>query len=221
MKKSLLISACLSCLVATAVQAQQPAYQMPARGHGYVMPQQPPVVRGYQREKKVSEVQEAGVVLKAGLSKLLGFFNGRQAPTRAQIATFLDKEIAPYFDFDYMAKWAAGASYPRMSEQQKNKMGSELRTRFLVTMAQKLSSFNQQTVRYLAPRVTGRNKVELSIAIGNPGDYPARLDFRMYKAEDGWKVYDVSANGSSALVYYRQYFRQKMQRSRVPQYYRH
>lgn len=222
MKKSLLITACLSCLVATAVQAQQPAYQTPARGHGYMMPQQPPpAVRGYQREKKNPEVQEAGVILKAGLGKLLGFFNGPQAPSRAQIAAFLDKEIAPYFDFDYMAKWAAGASYPRMSEQQKNKMGAELRTRFLVTMAQKLSSFNQQTVRYLAPRVAGRNKVELSIAIGNPGDYPARLDFRMYKAKDGWKVYDVSANGSSALVYYRQYFRQKMQRARAPQYYRH
>ena len=220
MKKSLLITACLSCLVAAAAWAQPPAYQMPARGYGYVMPQQPPAARGYQPDPKASQVNEAGVVLKAGLAKLLGFFNGPQAPTRAQIAEFLDKEIAPYFDFAYMAKWAAGASYPRMSEQQKNKMEAELRTQFLVTMAQKLSAFNQQTVRYLAPRVDGRKKVELSIAIGNHGNYPARLDFRMYKAKDGWKVYDVSANGSSALVYYRQHFRQQMQRQRMPLRYR-
>jgi hypothetical protein len=26
----------------------------------------------------------------------------------------------------------------------------------------------------------------------------------MYRAEDGWKVYDVMANGRSAVAYYRQ-----------------
>lgn len=212
MKISLLVTACLGCFAAAAVNAQPPAYYPPAMGYGHVIPQHKPVTRMPQRQKKASDVEEAGIILKAGLNKLLGFFNSPRPPSREKIAEFLDKEIAPYFDFAYMAKWSAGSTYRRLSEQQKKKMESELRTQFLTTMAQKLSSFNQQSVRYLAPRITGRNQVELSIAISNAGSYPARLDFRLYKSGNGWKVYDVSANGSSALMYYRQYFRQKVQR---------
>ena len=37
----------------------------------------------------------------------------------------------------------------------------------------------------------------------NPGSYPARLDFRLYRNGDDWLVYDVSANGQSAIVHYR------------------
>ena len=44
------------------------------------------------------------------------------------------------------------------------------------------------------------------------GGYPAELDFRLYRGTDGWKVFDVVANGSSALVYYRDYFRNSMRR---------
>jgi len=215
MKKSLIISACLSCLFVTSVNAQQP-YHSPYKGYGYGMPQQQmPAPRAPVRQKKISEVEEAGAVLKAGLKKLLGFFSNNQAPDRQLIAAFLDKEISPYFDFAYMTKWAAGSSYMRMSDRQKMMMEQQLKTQFLTTMAQKLSSFKNQQVKYLAPKVQGKGQVELSIAILNRGGYPARLDFRLYKGKNGWKVYDVSANGSSALVYYRQYFRQQMQRQRM------
>lgn len=214
MKKAFLVTACLSCLLVTAANAQPSQY----RGYGPTMQGKQPVMRAPAREKAVSEVEQAGAVLKAGLTKLMNFFQGSKPPTRAQIAVFLDKEIAPYFDFAYMTKWAAGSQYPRMTKKQKQRMESELRTQFLTTMAQKLSDFNRQTVRYLTPRIQSPNQIELSIAIGNPGSYPARLDFRLYKRGDTWKVYDVSANGSSALMYYRQYFRQKMQRSYQQRY---
>ncbi len=220
MKKSLIVSACLSCLLVTSVNAQQP-YRTPYAGYGHGLPQQQmPAPRPAARQKKISEVEEAGAVLKEGLKKLLGFFSNNQVPNRQLIAAFLDKEIAPYFDFAYMTKWAAGGRYMRMSEQQKMMMEQQLKTQFLSTMAQKLSSFKNQRVKYLAPKVQGKGQVELSIAIMNRGGYPARLDFRLYKSKSGWKVYDVSANGSSALVYYRQYFRQQMQRQRMQSRYR-
>jgi hypothetical protein len=36
-----------------------------------------------------------------------------------------------------------------------------------------------------------------------PGAYPDKMTFRMYKAADGWKVYDVEANGRSVVAHYR------------------
>ncbi|MEW8429523.1 MAG: ABC transporter substrate-binding protein [Candidatus Thiodiazotropha sp.] len=32
------------------------------------------------------------------------------------------------------------------------------------------------------------------------------MDFRFYRSEAGWKVFDVSANGNSAVAYYRRHF---------------
>lgn len=206
-KKNLLAIACIATLFASAVTAQPATYRAPGMGNA-------PAMNMPQRQKPASDVEQAAAVLRAGLDKLMGFFQAGTPPNQAKISEFLDKQIAPYFDFTYMTRWAAGKIYPRMNPQQRAALEAELRTQFLTTMAQKLSRFNKQTVRYLAPKVGQRGQVELSIAIGNPGGYPARLDFRMYKSPQGWKVYDVSANGSSALVYYRNYFKQKMKMQR-------
>lgn len=208
MIKRLLLPVILGCTIVTSVQAQQYPYRMPYSGYGMTQPVQPMNPKPVKAPRP-TPAQEAGVVLKQGLKKLLGFFSQNKAPSPELIAAFLDKEISPYFDFDYMAKWSAGAFYNRLNNLEKKEVANELKTRFLSTMAQKLSSFDKQSVRYLAPKVGNKGQVELSIAIDNRGGYPAKLDFRLYKSSNGWKVYDVSANGSSALVYYRQYFRQQ------------
>lgn len=212
MKRSLLLTAGLCCLVSSVVA--QPTYRAPMQyGSGNHYPRSPMMPKP---NKPRSEVEEAAVVLKAGLGKLMAFFKGDKPPSPQQIVQFLDREIAPYFDFAYMAKWAAGGLYGRLNVDQKKKLETDIKAQFLTTMAQKLTTFSNQTVTYLRPKVSGRNQVELSIAIGNPGSYPARLDFRMYKGNDGWKVYDVSANGSSAMMYYRQYYRKKLHQQLLP-----
>ena len=50
----------------------------------------------------------------------------------------------------------------------------------------------------------------VTTAISGPRGYPTRLDFRFYKANNGWKVFDVMANGQSAVIHYRRQFRQTM-----------
>ena len=34
----------------------------------------------------------------------------------------------------------------------------------------------------------------------------SRLNFRFYWNDQGWRIFDVSANGASAVAYYRSYF---------------
>jgi len=219
MIKRLLTGSCMLA-ICTSLAAQQP-YQMPRMGYQPTMP--PPMSAPPARPPQArprTEFEEASMILKAGLTRLINFFNTPTPPSREQIAVFLEKDIAPYFDFAYMSQWAAGPAFNRINDQQKKALETDIKAQFLSTMAQKLSNFSQQTVSYLSPRMTGRNQVELSISIGNPGNYPARLDFRLYKAAAGWKVFDVSANGSSALMYYRQYYRQKLQQQMMQTRYR-
>ncbi|OOZ37508.1 hypothetical protein BOW51_01890 [Solemya velesiana gill symbiont] len=146
-------------------------------------------------------------ILQQGLKKLMKFVGGKQRPNPKQLAAFLNTEIAPYFDFDYMARWSSGPRWHQMNEKQRGKMASKLKQNFLGTLAKKLKGFSGQNYTMPTTRRGRGGVVSVNVSIQNPGRYPARMKFRFYRSSDGWKVFDVEANGNSALAYYRQYFR--------------
>lgn len=149
---------------------------------------------------------QARTTLKEGIDKLIAFMTQKEVPNKLQVAAFLDREIAPYFDFDYMAKWVAGPTYVQMSAAQKKAMAARLEEGFLTALGSQLASYKGQKVRLLRPRRGARGSVSVNVGILRPGSYPSKMEFRMYKGEGGWKVYDVVANGRSAVAYYRTRF---------------
>jgi phospholipid transport system substrate-binding protein len=148
------------------------------------------------------------LVLQAGMDKLLDYLHTDYDDDG--LAAFLSDEIAPSFDFAYMARAAAGRYYRRMSEAQHERLETRMQQMFLSSMADKLKSYNGQDVVYLPPRFNGFDRTTISALINNPGHYPGRIDFRVHLTADGWKIYDVMAGGQSAIAYYRGYFRQAM-----------
>jgi len=150
---------------------------------------------------------EASTTLRAGVDKLLEFLAKEE--NKLQVAAFLDREIAPHFDFDYMAKWVAGPRYSQMDDEARKALAARLEARFLSTLAKRLAVYDGQQVRYFRPRKAGRGTVSVTVGILRPGSYPAKLDFRMFRSDEGWKVYDVVANGRSASTYYRMQLNRK------------
>jgi phospholipid transport system substrate-binding protein len=148
------------------------------------------------------------LVLQAGMDKLLDFLK-RDYDQRA-LAAFLSSEIAPSFDFAYMARSAAGRYYRSMNKAQRERLEQKLEQMFLTSMADKLKRYDGQDVVYLPPRFISFDRTTVSALINNPGQYPGRIDFRVHLTSDGWKIYDVVAGGQSAIAYYRSYFRQAM-----------
>lgn len=148
------------------------------------------------------------VVLKQGIEQLTNYLASRNGQDAVPLEVFLDKTIAPFFDFAYMAKWTAGPQSQFMSPQQGAAMEQKLRRLFLAAMVDKLAEYRHGRVRYLPPAGNPRTG-EMTLRLlayqqGNP--YPQRLNFRMYRSNQGWKVFDVSANGQSALAFYRTQF---------------
>ena len=156
----------------------------------------------------VRQAQQPGPVslLKTGLKRLIAFAGQEQQPSEREIAAFLDHEIAPYFDFSYMARWAGGKMWRGMSPDQRRNFESRLQRMFLGTLAERLTSYGGQQVKVMRARRGRPNEVIVGVAVINPRGYPARLDFRFYRSSEGWKVFDVSANGTSAVMHYRKHF---------------
>jgi phospholipid transport system substrate-binding protein len=149
---------------------------------------------------------QAAAVLKEGMDKLLAYLGQPELPNQLQVAAFLDREVAPYFDFDYMARWAAGPLYAEMPDQERRALAAGIEREFLGTLASRLAGYQGQQVRVLAPRPSARGAVTINVAVLRAGDYPATLQFRLYKSSRGWKAYDVLANGQSAAAHYRVQF---------------
>ena len=155
-----------------------------------------------------------GAIVKAGVTKLTDFIKSGRAKDREQALAFMATEIEPYFDFNYMTRWAAGPAWRRMSPQQRATMEQKLKTSFMDTLAKKLVTYSNQKIRYFTPRGQKSDDVRVGAWIMQPNGIPTKLEFRFYKSKDGWKIFDVKAEGNSAVVYYRKQFRELMQPER-------
>ena len=87
----------------------------------------------YPRQHIAPLQQEVGPaqVLRQGVAKLVSFMGQPNRPDAAQIQTFLETQIAPYFDFDYMVQWIAGRKYRSMDAAQREQMKNQLEQMFL------------------------------------------------------------------------------------------
>ncbi len=152
---------------------------------------------------------EAEAVVKQGMEGLLEFMGSKPRPTDMRLAAFLEEQVAPRFDFQRMASMSLGPAYQRLSEEKATGLQQSIEQHFLKALVKKLAGFDQQQVRFFRPRRAGINQAVVTVGIANPSGYPARFDFRMYHGKDGWKVYDVAANGRSVVAFYRRHFAQQ------------
>jgi len=171
----------------------------------------------YQENRSYNSAQQSpAMVLKQGIDKLTNFLASGNGPNIPPLDVFVENNIAPFFDFTYMARWTAGSQARFMNEQQQKAMEQKLRQLFLTAMIEKLSEYRHGRVQYLRP--TGNPRMgQMTLRLmafqqGNP--YPQRLSFRMYRSNQGWKVFDVSANGQSALAFFRTQFALEAQQDR-------
>jgi len=187
-------------LVAPTLQAQPPGYYGP-----------PPVRQ---------QAEGPAAILSEGIGKVTAFLSQGGSRDPDAVEAFVRSEVAPYFDFAYMARFVAGPRYRYMSADERKQMEKALVGMFLGAMAEKLSGYPYGHVRYLPQRRDPRSgEVVLGIQAYQPNGLMTQLDFRLYRSPQGWKVFDVKANGQSALVYYRQYFSRSAQRQGRPQRY--
>lgn len=153
-------------------------------------------------------------LLKQGIGKLTTFIKSGKAANQEQAMAYLKHEITPYFDFAYMTRWAAGPAWRSMDARQRAAMQSQLTQSFLTTLAQKLTTYSNQRIRYFIPRGRSGEEVTVSAWIMQPNGPPTKLDFRFYQGNSGWKIFDVKAGGNSAVVHYRKQFRDSLRPSR-------
>ena len=154
-------------------------------------------------------------LIRQGVDRLVGFLMGSPDAGAAAVRRFVELEIAPYFDFGYMAQWAAGPLHHRLDARQRGMLAVKLRGLFLDALSRHLGALDRPLPRVdVFPARPGRTMSEARVyaRVLPERRPPVRLEFRFYWAGQGWKVYDVAANGASAVGFYRRYFSNALRR---------
>lgn len=177
------------------------------------MAQPYPPYRGYQQPPPIQS--HPGVVLRDGIEKVLAFLEGGGAANRDRLVSFVDRELAGYFDFVSMSRSSMGLQLRYMNPEQRAAAVARLRTMFLEALVRQLADYEVGRIEYLRPRGNPySNEMILGMQSFPRSGFPQQLDFYFHRGRDGWKVYDVAANGLRATSVYREYFARELRPNR-------
>lgn len=162
--------------------------------------------------------EDPGYIIKVTLDRITTFSSKSDKVDPVRLRGFIENEIIPHFDFDNMSHWITGRYARYMSDKDKADFQRNLRETFLSSLAKHLGSFDAKNtrVKFFPARYRGDDEVFVSTDVYRPDAPTVELDFRMRLEGNDWKIIDIKANGSSAVLYYRNHFMSRLRQYQRP-----
>jgi len=133
-----------------------------------------------------------------------------QAGDIARIQALVDAKVMPYLNFQRMTASAVGRFWRTATPEQQARLQQEFKTLLLRTYSGALTQVKDQTVQLRPFRGNAADaEVVVRTEIKGRGE-PIQLDYRLEKAGDSWKIYDVNVLGVWLVDQYRNSFAQEI-----------
>ena len=119
-----------------------------------------------------------------------------QAGDVNRIRSLVDAKVMPYVNFPRMTASSVGPQWRSATPDQQKRMLVEFQTLMVNTYSGALTQVKDQAVVVKPLRAGAADASELVVRteVRGKGD-PIQLDYRLEKAGDGWKIYDVNVGG--------------------------
>jgi len=125
----------------------------------------------------------------------------------AKIARLVDATVVPHFDFARMTRLAMGRNWRLASPGQQQALIAEFRILLVHTSDLSLTLYRDQKIEFDPLRAApGGTEVTVRSVVKRPGADPIQINYDMAKEPAGWKVYNVSIDGMSLVITYRDTF---------------
>jgi phospholipid transport system substrate-binding protein len=133
-----------------------------------------------------------------------------QAGDIGRIIALVDTKVMPYVNFQKMTASAVGRHWRSATPEQRERLQAEFKTLLVRTYAGALTEVKDQTVSLEPFRAAPADTdVVVQTKIRGKGE-PIQLDYRLEKAGDAWKIYDVNVLGVWLVQQYRTSFNQEI-----------
>jgi phospholipid transport system substrate-binding protein len=133
-----------------------------------------------------------------------------QAGDVKRINALVDDKVMPHVNFQRMTSLAMGRYWRQATPEQKQRLQEEFKTLLVRTYSGALSQVKDQTVQLKPMRNRpGDTEVIVRTEVRGGGE-PIQLDYRLEKAGDTWRIYDVNVLGVWLVEQYRNSFAQEI-----------
>ena len=138
-----------------------------------------------------------------------------QAGDVGRIVALVDTKVMPHVNFQRMTASAVGRNWRSATPEQQKRLQEEFKTLLVRSYAGALTQVKDQTVQLKPMRSNpGDAEVVVRTEIKGKGE-PVQLDYRLEKAGDSWKIYDVNVLGVWLVEQYRSSFTQEIAASGI------
>ena len=132
-----------------------------------------------------------------------------------KITAVVDAKIMPNVNFVRMTAAAVGPAWRRATPDQRLRLQNEFKTLLVHTYAGAASQVKDQVIEYLPSRARATDTdVVVRTVVKGKGD-PIQLNYRLEKAGNAWKVYDVNVLGAWLVQTHQSSFAQEINASGI------
>lgn len=133
-----------------------------------------------------------------------------QAGDVQKVVALVDLKVMPHINFQRMTASAVGRYWRQATPEQQKRLQDEFKNLLVRTYSGALAQVKDQTVALKPMRSTPQDtEVVVRTEVRGKGD-PVQLDYRLEKAGDTWKIYDVNVLGVWLVENYRNSFAQEI-----------
>lgn len=114
----------------------------------------------------------------------------------ARIRALVDAKVMPFVNFQRMMAMSVGPQWRSATPEQRSRMLEEFKMLMIRTYSGALTQVKDQsvTVKPLRGAGTGDGDLVVRTEVHGKGE-PIQLDYRLEKAGESWKIYDVNVGG--------------------------
>jgi len=159
--------------------------------------------------------QSPQALVEAVTSDVLGALrhqDGDITADRDKLVALIEERVAPYFDFRLMATRVLGHHWRDATGQQRERFTAVFKQLLTNTYAAVFGRYENQTVQvHAAENTSSPDRVMVPTSIVTPGQQDIAVNYRLYRRDGKWQVYDVVVDGISLLINYRSEYSRLLQ----------
>jgi phospholipid transport system substrate-binding protein len=157
--------------------------------------------------------QSARAFMQGVSNHVLDILNEKQRPDaerEKQFETLFDQN----FDLPRIARFVLGLSWRSASAEEKQEFNQAFRTYLIDFYWGRFRQYSGQSFKVIGEQAQSPTLTIVNTQIVQPsGQPPAKVDWTLLKEGDGYKIIDVSIEGISQVLTYRQEFAAVIQRN--------
>jgi phospholipid transport system substrate-binding protein len=133
-----------------------------------------------------------------------------QAGDLTRIQALVETKVMPSVNFEVVTRSAVGPQWRAATPEQRARLQAEFKTLLIRVYSGALTQVKDQTVEVTKTLpVAGSSQIVVQTEVRGKGE-PIKLDYRLDKASEAWKIIDVNVGGLWLVQNYRSQFAQEI-----------